>query len=171
MNWRFEKKTLNALGWIIGILNSNKINYQISGGFAGKIFGSQRKLHDIDIDIHEKDFNKIKREVSNYITYGPSRYKDAKWDIELITLSYKGQEIDISGVETMKISNKRRTKWITFPVDFSNALNVSLNGLKIKIINPNNFIKYKKELDGIHQTEDIKMAKNYLVNHAGNLEK
>lgn len=92
MNLNLEEKTINALRWIVEILNKNKINYQISGGFAGKIFGSKRELHDIDIDISKKDFRKILPEISSYITYGPDHYVDGKWDLELITLIIKDKK-------------------------------------------------------------------------------
>jgi hypothetical protein len=163
MNLQLEQQTVKALEWIIEIFNRLDINYQISGGFAGKVFGSKRELHDIDIDISENNFKKILPEISKYIIYGPTRYKDAKWDLELITLNFNGQEIDISGVESMLISNKERTKWLSSHVDFSKVLEIDLNGIKLKIINPKDFVQYKKELDGEHQAEDIKVAQNYLL--------
>lgn len=52
----FQEKTINALKWIIKILNSKNIPYQISGGFAAKMYGSIRPLNDIDIDIPEDNF-------------------------------------------------------------------------------------------------------------------
>jgi len=164
MNLLLEEKTTNALHWIIGILDKHKIDYQISGGFAGKIFGSKRELHDIDIDISKKFFGKILPEISTYIIFGPDHYVDAKWDLELITLNYNGQEIDISDSDSPLISNKERTQWISFQTNFSKTLDIDLNGIKIKIINPKDFIEYKKELDGEHQLEDIEAAKNYLDN-------
>ncbi|HEU0085743.1 MAG TPA: hypothetical protein VFQ59_02185 [Candidatus Paceibacterota bacterium] len=164
MNSSLEQKTLDALDWIIKILNRLQIEYQITGGLAGKIFGSERELHDIDIDISKKNFSKIMPEISDFIIFGPDRYRDAKWDLELITLDYHGQEIDIGDCDDALISNKERTKWISFPVDFSKAIDVDLNGRKIKIINPSDFINYKKELDGAHQVEDVKAAENYLKN-------
>jgi len=156
-------KTQNALIWIINILNSHKIDHQITGGFAGKIFGSERKLNDIDIDISEKHFHAILPEIKEYVTYGPAHYKDAKWDLELITLNYKGQEIDLCGIDNpQKISNKERTKWINYPGFLSEALSVNFNGLNIKVIHPKYFLQYKKELDGEHQLEDIEAVEEYL---------
>lgn len=157
----FEGKTKDALRWIVGILNNHKIDYQISGGLAGKFFGSKRKLNDIDIDISQKYFSKILPEISKYIIYGPAHYRDAKWDLELITLNYNGQEIDISDSDRPLISNKERTRWIYFPAHFSETLEFKLDALKLKIINPKYFIEYKKELDGEHQLEDIKSAQEY----------
>jgi hypothetical protein len=169
MDLLLEEKTKTSLCWIIGVLNKHKINYQISGGLAGKIFGSKRDLNDIDIDISKKDFTKILPDISDYIVYGPNNYIDAKWNLELITLKHNGQEIDISDSDDILISNKDRTKWIHFSTDFSRAIDINLNDIKVKVINPKDFIKYKKELDGEHQTEDIEAAKNYLNENNLNL--
>ena len=49
----FQEKTVDALRWIVGILEKKNILYQISGGFAAKLYGSSRPLNDIDIDIHQ----------------------------------------------------------------------------------------------------------------------
>lgn len=76
---------------------------------------------------------------------------------------YKGQEIDISDSDNFLISNKKRTKWVPFITDFSKTLDINLYGINIKVINPENFIEYKKELDGKHQLEDIKAAQNFLT--------
>ncbi len=161
MNLDLQEKTIEALKWIVDILNTYGIDYQISGGFAGKVFGSQRELHDIDIDIPDKYLGEILPKISEYIIYGPERYRDGKWDLSLITLNYKGQEIDIGGSDTLLISNKDRTKWISFPIDFSKAVEVIVNKIIIKVINPKDLIEYKSELDGEHQLEDIEAAKQY----------
>lgn len=163
MTPKLDSKTIEALKWIVDILNRLNINYQISGGLAGKFFGSKRDLNDIDIDISENDFKTILPEIEKYIIYGPSRYKDLKWDLELITLNYNGQEIDISGAESLRISNKERTSWISFHVDFSKSQEIVFNEMKLKIVNPKDFIDYKKELDGEHQKEDIDAAMSFLM--------
>lgn len=105
-----EEKTICALRWILEILERHEIEYQITGGFAAKLYGSLCELHDIDIDIPNASMQKILPDVAEYITYGPAHFRDAKWDMQLITLNYKGQEIDIGGIDTLRISNKRRTE-------------------------------------------------------------
>jgi hypothetical protein len=160
-----EKKTIEALRWIVEIFNKHSIPYRIGGGFAAKMYGSTRPLNDIDFGINEKYFPTILPEISKYTTYGPARYKDAKWDCELITLNYHNQEIDISGTETIKMSNKKRTEWISLD-ESSDTLDMNVGGIDIKVMNPVELMEYKKELDGNHQLIDIKAVENYLAtNH------
>ena len=161
----FEKKTIEALRWIVEIFNRHNVPYRIGGGFAAKMYGSPRPLNDIDFGIPEKYFSIILPDISEYVTHGLKRYKDAKWDLEALSLNYHGQEIDISGTDTMKMSNKVRTEWISranFPYD---TLDMRIEGINIKVMNPIELVKYKKELDGEHQLIDIKAIENYLANH------
>jgi len=160
----FEQKTLDALHWIIEIFNRHNIPYRIGGGFAAKLYGSLRPLNDIDFGISEKYFSIIVPEIFEYITYGPNHYKDVKWDCELITLNYHNQEIDISGTDTIKMSNKERTKWIHLD-ESSDTLDMNVAGIDIKVMNPIELMEYKKELDGEHQLVDIKAIENYLATH------
>jgi len=94
-----ERDSLAALRWIVDVLHRHQVPFQITGGCAAKTYGSTRELNDIDIDIPRKDFKKILTAVKPYITFGPQRYKDGKWDVYLMTLNYIGQEIDIGSAE------------------------------------------------------------------------
>jgi len=158
-----EQKTLNALRWIIGIINKKNVPYQISGGFAAKLYGSKRAVNDIDIDLPENRFADILTEVKPYIVSGPAHYQDGKWDLQLMTLNFNGQEIDISGALETKISNKKRTEWIAIPADLSNTIKMNVGDLVVNLTPPERMISYKQHLDGDHQTEDIKAMKKYIA--------
>jgi len=71
-----KNKSKKAFKWIITVLRKNKIPFRITGGFAAKIYGSQRELADIDIEIPDSYFDKILPEVKKYIIFGPAKYKD-----------------------------------------------------------------------------------------------
>lgn len=148
-------KVKDALLWIVTILNRKKIPFQISGGFAAKIYGSPRPLNDIDIDIPDDSFLDIYEDIKPYLIYGPDRYIDGKWDVKLATLNYKGQEIDIAGANSCKISNKARTDWIILPCDFSKVVYINVFGIEVPVISKDDLVAYKKELDGEHQITDI----------------
>jgi hypothetical protein len=158
------KNTEKAFKLIVEIFNKHKIPFQVSGGFAAKLYGSKRELNDIDFDIPEDKFELLMPDISPYITFGPAQYKDNKWDCYLITLNYEGQEIDICGSGSTKITTKDRRSWIPMKVDFSRTLNMNVFGLNVPVINSKDLIDYKKELDGEHQAEDISAAQQYLEN-------
>src|SRR5436190_222358 len=141
-----EDKTVNALKWVVSILNKHGVDYQIAGGFAAKLYGSSRPLNDIDIDISERHFATILPEALPYVIEGPGRFKDDKWDCERMTLDYKGQIIDITGSDTLKMTNKDRTEWLqchTGPFH-NNVINVA--GININVIYPRDLAEYKKDL-------------------------
>ena len=149
------KDTEKALLWIVSILNNKKIPFQISGGFAAKIYKSPRELNDIDIDILDENFPDIFEDVKQYIIYGPENYKDEKWDALLMTLNYEGQDIDITGTTNGKISNKDKSVWLQYPCDFNKVIYKEVFGITVPVIPKEDLINYKRELDGEHQLIDI----------------
>jgi hypothetical protein len=158
-----QEKTTRALKWMVEILNRLNISYQIAGGFAAKMYGSPRSVNDIDFDVHDEDLRRIVPEVSQYIKFGPARFKNEKWDCLLITLEYDGQEIDISGADTTKISNLAMTKWIEYPKQDFNTMKFVVEGTSINVMNPIELMEYKSELmDREHQVIDVNAVKKYL---------
>jgi hypothetical protein len=105
------RKTKEAFTWIVGLLRKHKIPFHISGGFAANIYGSNRPL--VDIEIPDKKIFEIQNDVKKFIIYGPKRYKDKEFDLLRMTLKYKGQEIDICGINSQKLFDKKANKWNT----------------------------------------------------------
>ncbi len=157
-----EKKLLDTLKWITNILKKHDIQYQISGGLAAHVYGAQRPINDIDIDMPEDAFDIIYDEIKEFIIFGPAHYKDDRWDLELVTLNYHGQEIDIGGASTTRIYDDIAQKWIQVPVDLSKTRIFDVHGIKIPIHDPYDLIEYKKLLQGNHQKSDIEAIANYV---------
>ena len=76
-------------------------------------------------------------------------------------LNYFGQEIDLCGSDTLKMSNKERTRWISSGSTFR-SLDMIVQGIEIKVVHPQDLIDYKKELDGDHQQVDIEAIQRFL---------
>jgi hypothetical protein len=140
------RQTRKALFWIISILRKNKIPFQISGGFAARIYGSGRELADIDIDIPEERFEELLSAVKKFIIFGPAKYKDKNWDLYLMTLKYYGQEIDLCGYRRAKIFDRKRNIWIPYPSALSRTSYKIIFGLRVLIIPKKNLIAYKSKL-------------------------
>ncbi len=154
------RNTEEAFLWIINILEDKEIKYKISGGFSARLYGVERELADIDIEIIDEDFSKILNEIKDYIIFGPDRYKDAHWDLNLITLNYEGQEIDLASVQA-KIFNNNTKLWelkntIENWMDSDNFEIKEVFGKKVLIESIKSLKEYKVKLSRDVDLEDLK---------------
>jgi hypothetical protein len=138
------RKTKDAFNWIISILEKHEVKYRISGGFAARVYGSNRKLADIDIEIQDKDFNKILPEIQSHIKEGPKRYKDDLMDTFGLSMAYKGQAIDISGTQTERLFDIRKNKWVKSKINLSKITWKKIYGKRVSVITKKDLITYKK---------------------------
>lgn len=163
MKIELNKKVMQGLKWIVAILDNNRIPYKIGGGFAAKIYGSPREVNDIDISLSGKYFDIIVSEVSNYITAGPKHYLNEKWDCNTLSVNYNGQDIDMTDVDTLKMTDLTKTKWMNVKEHrLFEGIITDINGLAVSIMDPRDLISYKKELGGEHQQIDIDAIQKYL---------
>ncbi len=160
-----EGKTIQALTWVVGILNRLEVPYRIGGGFAAHVYGSSRPINDVDISLSGKFFPAIVAEVKDYITAGPKHYSNEKWDCDTLSLNYHGQEIDMTDIDTLRMSNKERTEWFYTKDRYRKYPNRTLNieGTSVSLIDPRDLVAYKRELDGDHQLVDIASVEEYIA--------
>lgn len=161
----FAEHTLEALRWMTSLLEAHQIRYQLSGGFAGKLYGSPRPLNDIDFDVPDDAFPILEPHFRPYLLYGPDRFRDEKWDILLMTLNYRGQEIDVSGGTTARMTAQGDAPWLESPSDFSSSMVMPLEDMILHVIPPRDLAAYKSHLNGAHQAIDIDAALRYAEAH------
>lgn len=149
------KNTEAAFHWIISILEKNHVQYKITGGFAARVYGVDRELADIDIDIANADIAKIADEVQSFIVVGPARYKDNEWDLEFMTLRYQGQDIDIAGVEG-SFWNKQAQTWESFPHNLDAVEMKQVFGRTVPIESRKTLMDYKQKLGREVDLEDVR---------------
>lgn len=140
------KNTEGAFKWIVGLLREHAIPFQIGGGFAARLYGSGRELADIDIGVHDDALAKLYPHVQEYVTYGPDHYVDKKWDLQLMTLKYEGQEIDIVGRDTLMIFDKEANALVPGHRDLVAHEDFEVYGLVVPVIPKASLIAYKKKL-------------------------
>ena len=100
----------SAFEWIIGVLQKNRVRFHVTGGFAAHYcYGSSRKVKDIDIAISQEGFWRILPDIRSYLVFGPGRYKDENFDVLMVTLNFRGREIDIG--TRCKIYDQRQKRW------------------------------------------------------------
>ena len=149
------KNTEAAFHWITDILEKNKIPYKISGGMAAKIYGVTRELADIDIEIKNKHITVVSELVKPYLAFGPTNYKDEFWELELMTLTYLEQDIDISG-SPAKIYNKTSKQWENCPGTLENIEILEIYEKKVPVESLDSLIAYKKILNREVDKEDVR---------------
>lgn len=152
-----QKNVKDAFLWILGILRKYKIPFQITGGFAANIYGSDRPLADIDIDIPDGKIFEIQNDVKEFIIYGPKRYKDEEFDLLLMTLDYRGQEIDICGLDSQKLFNKKTRQWEFEKIDLSRAKKKKVYNKLVSVIELKELICYKKKIAREVDIYDVKL--------------
>lgn len=154
-----EKHTKEALGWIVAVLREHKIPFQISGGFAARIYGAQRFLHDIDIDVPEKYLPFLAILLKNHLIHGLQKYHDHEFIAMFLTLRYKGQIIEISGCKTGKLFNKKERKWKSYCPRLAQAQKKKIFNMIVPVIKESLLIHYKKEIGRPRDWKDIEGMK------------
>ena len=153
------KDTEKAFLWIVNILEKHNIVYKISGGFAARLYGVDRELADIDIEVEDHSINLIAQHIpSEYIIYGPMLYKDENWELNLLTLLYEGQEIDIASVES-KIFNQVSQQWESLEDTLDYVKFMDVFGKKVPVETIEKLIAYKSKLFRDVDQEDIRQLK------------
>jgi len=152
-------KLTQGLQWIIKLLEEHKIPYQITGGLAAHYYGATRAINDIDIDIDipAECFQRLEKMTEPYINFGPARYKDACWDVSLLSLNFKGQEIDLCGIERAWLYNVNNTGWELLVTDLTLAVRGELFGMHAQIIGKQELIEYKKKIRREVDEKDLEM--------------
>ncbi len=156
------KNTEKAFLWITDILEKFGIKYKISGGFVARVYGVNRELVDIDIEVKDEDIRIIREQVKPYIMYGHKRYLDENWDLELMTLNYEGQEIDIAGTNA-KIFNKQTEKWEDNSSSLDSVEMKEVFGKKVPIESLQSLIAYKSNLRREVDLEDVRQLQEIRV--------
>ncbi|RJQ17211.1 hypothetical protein C4573_04125 [Candidatus Woesearchaeota archaeon] len=162
------KRTKEAFAWIIAILKNHKVPYRISGGFAARVYGSKRPLVDIDIEIPDRCFTDILKDIKPYIRTGPKRFKDKEMDTFGVIMEYKGQRVELSGTDTEKLFDALAKKWIKSTIDISKVTKKKVYGQVVSVIRKEDLLAYKRKLGRDVDVLDIKaIAKKCIVASTG----
>lgn len=148
------RETEAAFHWITTLLAERGIQFRITGGLAAKVYGSTRELADIDIEISKGDFASVLPLIAQWVTIEPHHYRDESWDIFLLTLVYKGQEIDLAAYEQVRLFDVHRGVWVD--ADFSLAAEEHVcYGARVPVIPLAELIRYKMVICRDVDKEDV----------------
>ncbi len=149
------RNTEAAFLWITDLVESLNIPYEIAGGFAARLYGSTRELADIDVEVPASELPRLYPLVKEYVTFGLDTYKDSEWELQLITLVYEGQEIDLAG-NPVKIFNSLEKQWELVSPDFNSPNMMEVFGKQVPVITKENLIRFKSKLRREVDLQDLK---------------
>ena len=156
-------KTERAFKWIIAIFQKHEIPFQLSGGFAAKLYGSPREVRDIDFDVPTERINELIPDIKDFIVFGPKKFLSDAFDIALlIRLDYFGQKIDIGGGSDSKTFDRKLDRWTEDKTGFSRFETKKIFGISVPVIKPEDLIEYKSKSPREEDLIDIEAVKKYL---------
>lgn len=150
-----ERQAITTLQWVVNVFITADVPFQINGGLAAKVYGSQRPLFDLDFDVPEACFAKLLPALQPYLIYGPERFQDETWDLELMTARYHDTLIDIGGAYQTRCFDKTQSQWVSCAVDLSQVYWVSVYGLQLPIVSKASLIAYKRKTARAVDLEDL----------------
>ncbi len=143
-------KTLNLL---IATFDRHKISYQVTGGLAGNIYGSKWPLHDIDIEVSQRDMAKVVELFREYTVRPLFRFVDEEFHLMLLGLCINDIEVEINQAEEAFIFSDGVR--IQLDTDLGKAKKIRFLGLYILVQPLDDIIKYKQLLKRNNDVNDL----------------
>lgn len=150
------KNSAAAFQWMVGILRRQEIPFLVTGGLAAKVYGSPRELADIDFDVPEERIPDVQALVEEYVIYGPELYRDNSWKLQLMTLDYEGQLIDINGAFQAQLYDRTIQQWRPCIANFDNAEHHTVFDLEVPLTSRQDLIRYKQAIARDVDLEDLR---------------
>ncbi|MEK7607638.1 MAG: hypothetical protein AAB484_01780 [Patescibacteria group bacterium] len=146
-----EQKVLKALKLIIPALEKYDFKWVITGGFASHVYGVNRPITDIDIDIDTSkdspDFKNLIRDLKKYTTQPLEHFVDQNYDNYNFEITLDGIVIDICPMKEMCIYDKKTSKYTPFyQIGFPDSKVIGWKSLNLPLLSKELIIKNKEML-------------------------
>src|SRR3989344_2348186 len=144
-----EKKAITALKYVIPFIEKYGFKWCISGGFACYLYGVNRTIGDIDIDIEtdkeDENFKKFVEDVKEFTTYPFQLWVDENYDNWVMEITIENQKLRICSTKNLKLFNKKSDKYdLFYKRGIPKPTIISFNGLKLPI-SPKEWVLKMKE--------------------------
>lgn len=164
-----HKRAKAALSYIIPILVKYNFKWVITGGFACYVYGVDRMLTDIDIDIETSkdsiEFKQFIDELKPYITQPLENFVNDNYNNFNFEITYQDQIIDICPMNELLIFNRNSNKYVSFyDGKFPEVEMMDFEGFKLPLLSKVAIIDNKVMLTDKDewQMRDIKELRNLL---------
>ncbi len=145
------ESVLSALNFIIPVLERYGFRWVVTGGFATYVYGVDRPLTDIDIDVdlsvHDPEFQRFIEEMKPYMTQPLLHFVDQYYDDYSVELTIAGVVIDICPMREMNIKNNRTGEMVWIYKDgFPLTELVNFHGMRLSLLAKSLLIRDKTTL-------------------------
>lgn len=142
-----ERNTAGAFAWITALLDDGGFGWVVVGGLAARTYGSARPLADIDIDVPRAALIFVAERAREFITFGPQRYQDSDFDIELLSLRWGEQDIDLTAAEDIRLFERGAGVWREVPTDMKAFETYPIFGRSAPVMSRELLVQYKRMID------------------------
>ena len=153
-----QERAHRALSFIIPRIESTKMRWVVTGGFACYVYDVERPITDIDIDLDtSKDspvFQKFVADLQDCTTQPLEHFVDQNYDNYNFEITIGGQVIDICPIAEMKVFVKEAGQYENFykdgfpPIEIVDFFGLSLPLLaKALIVKNKEMLVWKRERD------------------------
>jgi hypothetical protein len=144
-------EAVNALKQTIPLLEKHNFMWVITGGFACYVYGVDRDITDIDIDIDtskdDPSFHSLLKELEPYITQPLEHYVDQNYDNYNFEATSGTQVVDICPMAQLRIFNKAIGSYeLCYSNGFPPFEIISFDGMDLPLLSKTEIIKDKEKL-------------------------
>ncbi len=135
---------IHTLRLLVATFDRAGIPYQVTGGLAGNFHGSSWPLHDIDLEV-DSPLSRLADLFLPHLTFGPARYEDEEFSLDLLSLEINGISIDINSIHNVQVFTP--TGPVPIHTDLSLAIPFPLDNFTVRVQPLDALIHYKQLLN------------------------
>lgn len=149
-----------AVRRLISFLDEAAACYQFSGGFAGNLHGSRWPLHDLDVDVAQKDLPRLAELLQPYIYHPLGLYEDEEFRLHLLCAKCEGVDSDVSQAEDAY--GRCRGQWVPLETNLACRQRVPLLDMHVWVQPLDTLIAYKELIGRSADVAELRALQNRL---------
>ena len=149
-----------AVRRLISWLDEASACYQFSGGFAGNLHGSRWPLHDLDVDVAQKDLPRLAELLQPHVYHPLGLYEDEEFRLQLLRAKFEGVAIDVSQAEDAY--GRSGGQWVPLGTDLARRQRVPLLDLHVWVQPLDALIAYKELIGRSADVAELRALQNRL---------
>ena len=146
---------------MVDLLDARNIPFQICGGLAANAYGSDRDLHDIDLFVPGERFQAVVQAGEAYISKPAAHRQEEGWDLTYVQFIYEGIKVELGNADGPRILDAKAQTWVDLNIDFSRSQVITVLGLDVPVMNPEDLVRYKSLLARPVDLEDVRAIRQH----------